>query len=129
MRKAKGGSIVNIASIHASMTIRGMFPYAAAKSGLVGLTRSLALDYGTDNIRVNAVSPGFVRTTLLEEWLDLQPDRAVAERRVLDAHPLGRIGEPEDVASLVAFLASDEASYITGATILIDGGLSARFAS
>jgi NAD(P)-dependent dehydrogenase (short-subunit alcohol dehydrogenase family) len=129
MLEHRRGSIVNIASIHAFMTTEGTFPYAAAKSGLVGLTRSLALDYGKDNIRVNAVCPGFVRTQLVQEWLERQPDPAAAERDVLAAHPLGRIGTPEEIASLVAYLASDDASYITGATLLVDGGLSARFAS
>jgi NAD(P)-dependent dehydrogenase (short-subunit alcohol dehydrogenase family) len=122
------GSIVNIASIHAFMTIKGFFPYAAAKSAVLGLTRSLALDYGTRNVRANAVCPGYVRTRLVQEWLDLQDDPGV-EARVIAQQPLGRIGEPAEVASLVAFLASDESSYMTGAVISIDGGLSARFAT
>jgi NAD(P)-dependent dehydrogenase (short-subunit alcohol dehydrogenase family) len=122
------GSIVNIASIHALMTIKGFFPYAAAKSAVLGLTRSLALDYGTSNVRANAVCPGYVRTRLVQEWLDLQDDPGV-EARVIAQQPLGRIGEPAEVASLVAFLASDESSYMTGAVISIDGGLSARFAT
>jgi NAD(P)-dependent dehydrogenase (short-subunit alcohol dehydrogenase family) len=122
------GSIVNIASIHALMTTKGFFPYAAAKSAVLGLTRSLALDYGTSNVRANAVCPGYVRTRLMQDWLDLQDDPGV-EARVIEQQPLGRIGEPAEVASLVAFLASDESSYITGAVISIDGGLSARFAT
>jgi len=129
MLSAGRGSVVTVASIHASMTIKGMFPYAAAKSGLVGLTRSLALDYGRDNIRVNAICPGFIHTRLVDEWLDSQPDREAARAAVLDVHPLGRIGTPEDVANLALFLASDQAAFITGAAILVDGGLSARFAT
>ena len=129
MTRAGRGSIVNIASIHAEMTVAGMFPYAAAKSGLVGLTRSLALDYAPLNIRVNAVCPGYVRTQLLDEWLAAQPDPAAAERRMLDVHPLGRIGTPAEIASFVSYLVSEEASYITGAALTIDGGLSARFAT
>jgi NAD(P)-dependent dehydrogenase (short-subunit alcohol dehydrogenase family) len=129
MREARRGSIVNIASIHAFMTSPGMFPYAAAKSGLLGLTRNLALDEARHGIRVNAVCPGFVETRLVEDWLEAQPDPVAARREVLDAHPLGRIGKPEEIASLVAFLVSDEASFITGASVLIDGGLSARFAT
>lgn len=129
MRRAKAGSIVNIASIHARMTTKGMFPYAAAKTGVIGLTRSLALDEGPRGIRVNAVSPGYIRTQLMQEYLDNQPDPKEAERVVLDVHPLNRIGAPADVANLVAFLASDEASFITGADLAIDGGLSAKFAS
>jgi NAD(P)-dependent dehydrogenase (short-subunit alcohol dehydrogenase family) len=129
MKRVRGGSIVNIASIHASLTIAGMFPYAAAKSGLVGLTRSLALDHAPANIRVNAVLPGWTRTRLVEEWFRKQPDPAEAERRVLAVHPLGRLATPMEVANLVAFVASDEASAITGATLAVDGGLGARFAT
>ena len=129
MLSAGRGSVVNIASIHASMTVKGMFPYAAAKSGLVGLTRSLALDYARHKVRVNAICPGFIHTRLVDEWLDLQPDREAAWAAVLDAHPMGRIGTPEDVANRALFLASDQAAFITGAAILVDGGLSARFAT
>jgi NAD(P)-dependent dehydrogenase (short-subunit alcohol dehydrogenase family) len=129
MKRARGGSIVNIASIHANLTIAGMFPYAAAKSGLVGLTRSLALDHAPNNIRVNAVLPGWTRTRLIEEWFRKQPDPAEAERQVLAVHPLGRLSTPMEVANLVAFVASDEASAITGAALAVDGGLGARFAT
>ena len=129
MRKARSGSIVNIASIHARMTHKGMFPYAAAKSGVLGLTRSLALDEGPHGIRVNAVSPGYTRTEMTEDFFHRQPEPDTAERQVLDVHPLGRIGTPAEVANVVAFLASDEASFITGAEIAVDGGLSAKFAS
>lgn len=129
MKRGGGGSIVNIASIHANLTIAGMFPYAAAKSGLVGLTRSLALDHGPANIRVNAVLPGWTRTRLIEEWFRRQPDPVEAERQVLAVHPLGRLSTPMEVANLVAFVASDEASAITGAALAVDGGLSARFAT
>jgi len=129
MKAARRGSIVNIASIHATLTIGGMFPYAAAKSGLVGLTRSLALDYARLGIRVNAVLPGWTRTRLVEEWFALQPDPAAAERGVLDVHPLGRIATPAEVANLVAFVASDEASAITGASLAVDCGLGVQFAT
>ncbi|MDQ3767582.1 MAG: glucose 1-dehydrogenase [Actinomycetota bacterium] len=127
MQRAGSGSIVNISSIHAHMTTKNMFPYAAAKSGVIGLTRSLALDYGADNIRVNAVCPGWVRTHLVQEWIDMQPDPEAAEASVLAVHPMGRIAEPAEIANFVAWLASDEASFMTGADLLIDGGLSARF--
>jgi len=129
MRQAGGGSIVNIASLHAFMTTYGMFPYAAAKSGLVGLTRSLALDFGPEGIRVNAICPGWTRTQLVDEWLQRQPEGAAAEQGVLDVHPLRRMATPSEIANFVSFVASDEASFITGAALVIDGGLSARFAS
>src|SRR5436190_9472511 len=102
MKRAGRGSIVNIASIHATMTMAGMFPYAAAKSGIVGLTRSLALDYAPMGIRVNAVLPGWTRTRLVEEWLAMQPDPVEAERHVLEVHPLRRIATPAEIAKLVA---------------------------
>jgi NAD(P)-dependent dehydrogenase (short-subunit alcohol dehydrogenase family) len=129
MKTARRGSIVNIASIHATLTIAGMFPYAAAKAGLVGLTRSLALDCAPLNIRVNAVLPGWTRTRLVEEWFRMQPDPIEAERRVMRAHPLGRIAAPAEIANLVAFVASDEASAIVGAALAIDCGLGVRFAT
>ena len=128
--KARGkGSIVNIASIHATLTIAGMFPYAAAKSGVIGLTRSLALDYAAAGIRVNAVSPGWTRTHLVEEWFALQPDPAAAEASVLNVHPMRRIATPAEIANVVAFVASDEASAMTGASIAVDCGLGIQFAT
>lgn len=129
MKRAGRGSIVNIASIHAVLTIPGMFPYAAAKAGLLGLTRSLALEYGPAGIRVNAVLPGYTRTRLVEEWLRTQPDPVAAERRVLEVQPLRRMAEPAEIANLVAFVASDEASAITGASLAADCGLGVMFAT
>jgi len=126
MRAAGRGSIVNIASIHADMTTAGMFPYAAAKSGLVGLTRSLALDEGPRGIRVNALSPGYTATALVEEYFSMQPPGT--RQKVLDVHPIGRIGTPHEIANCAVFLLSDEASFVTGANWRVDGGLSARFA-
>jgi NAD(P)-dependent dehydrogenase (short-subunit alcohol dehydrogenase family) len=126
MRARRHGSVVNIASVHARVTSAGTFPYAAAKSGLVGLTRSLALDVAPEGIRVNAVCPGWTRTRLVEEYYALAPDPQAAERAVLAAHPLGRIGTPQEIADVVCFVASDEASFVTGTEIYVDGGLSAR---
>jgi NAD(P)-dependent dehydrogenase (short-subunit alcohol dehydrogenase family) len=128
--KAQGrGSIVNISSIHATLTIPGMFPYAAAKSGMVGLTRSLALDYAPLGIRVNAVLPGWTRTRQVEGWFERQPDPKAAEQHVNDVHPLRRIATPEEVANLIAFVASDEASAITGSSLAVDCGLGIQFAT
>lgn len=125
MIAAKHGSIVNIASIHSHLTTAGMFPYAAAKSGLVGMTRSLALDVAPHQVRVNAVSPGFIATDLLEEFFDTIPD---ARDTALSVHPLGRIGTPENVAEVVCFLASPAAAFVTGANWAVDGGLGVRYA-
>jgi NAD(P)-dependent dehydrogenase (short-subunit alcohol dehydrogenase family) len=125
MRGQRRGAIVTIASIHAFVTSQGKFPYAAAKSGVVGLTRSLALDEAKYGIRVNAVCPGYTRTRML--GIESADDPEATEREMAAIHPLGRIGEPIEIANVVAFLASDEASFITGASILVDGGLSARF--
>jgi NAD(P)-dependent dehydrogenase (short-subunit alcohol dehydrogenase family) len=124
-----GGSIINIASIHARMTVEGMFPYGAAKAALTGMTRSLALDMGRKNIRVNAICPGWVRTALVQEWFETQPDPKAAEDKVLSVQPMGRIATPEEIANVVAFIASDEASFVTGAELFVDGGASIRFAT
>jgi len=129
MIASRRGSIVNIASIHATLTIPGMFPYAAAKAGLVGFTRSLALEYGPLGIRVNAVSPGYTRTRLVEEWIARQPHPIEVEKRTLANQPLRRIATPEEVANVVAFVASDEASAITGANVAVDCGLGVMFTS
>ena len=125
MRRAGAGSVVNIASIHAHMSYPNYFPYAAAKSGLIGLTRNLALDEGRYGIRANTVSPGFTMTPLLKSWFDANPG---SEERALAVHPLGHFGEPQDVASMVSFLLSDEARNVSGADFRVDGALSARFA-
>jgi NAD(P)-dependent dehydrogenase (short-subunit alcohol dehydrogenase family) len=127
MLERGSGSIVNVASVHARLTARGQFPYAAAKSGLVGLTRSLALEVAPRGIRVNAVSPGYTRTAILQDYFDRSDDPAL-EQRVLDVHPLGRVGDPAEIAEVVCFLASDAASFVTGADWAVDGGLGARFA-
>ncbi len=126
MIAAQRGSIVNIASIHADMTYPSMFPYAAAKAGLVGLTRSLALEVGPHQIRVNALSPGYTETALVAEFFE-RNDPGLREN-VIAAHAMRRMGAPSEIANCIAFLLSDEASFVTGANWRVDGGLSARFA-
>ncbi len=126
MREVGRGAIVNVASMHALATLEGFFPYAAAKSGLVGMTRSLALDFGPHGIRVNAVAPGYVRTRLVQASIDRNPDPNAAEQSIVRGIALRRIGQPVEIANAIRFLASDDASYITGTTLHIDGGVTAR---
>ena len=126
MIASRRGAILNIASVHADQTFKGYFPYAAAKSGLVGLTRSLALEVGDRQVRVNALSPGWTATELVRDYLDRAPPGTFP--KVLEVHPLRRIATPEEVANCAVFLLSDEASFVTGANWRVDGGLGARFA-
>jgi NAD(P)-dependent dehydrogenase (short-subunit alcohol dehydrogenase family) len=123
------GAIVNISSIQARLTLRGFFPYAAAKAGLEGLTRSLALEYASAGVRVNAIAPGYTETGLVQEWLELQDDPAATLQNVLANIPLGRMATPREIGDVVAFLLSDRASAITGATLAVDCGTGARFAT
>jgi NAD(P)-dependent dehydrogenase (short-subunit alcohol dehydrogenase family) len=120
------GAVVNVASFHAQATIEHFAAYAASKSGVIGLTRSSALDLAGDGVRVNAVCPGIIETAMWQEWLDTVEDRVSVTTELLKLQPLGRIGTPREVANAIAFLASDEASYITGAVLYVDGGVTAR---
>jgi 3-oxoacyl-[acyl-carrier protein] reductase len=117
MMKARSGSIVNIASIVGLRGNAGQANYAASKAGLIALTKSLAKEVGARGIRVNAVAPGFIETPMTKQLSEEVRERA---REMI---PLGRFGQPAEVAAVVAFLASDEASYINGAVVSVDGGL------
>jgi hypothetical protein len=119
------GAIVNISSVHARATIEGFTAYAASKAGIVGLTRALALECAPMGVRVNAVSPGTIDTSLLQEFFDSFEDPAQARKDYLKFHPIGRFGTPQDIGKLVAFLASEDASFITAAEFVADGGMTA----
>jgi NAD(P)-dependent dehydrogenase (short-subunit alcohol dehydrogenase family) len=120
--KASGrGSLVNIASIMANRGLRGLTAYSATKGAVTALTRGLAVEYAAFNIRVNALCPGFVETALTRRALRIPGIREA----LLDSTPLRRFGEPEEIAKAAVFLASDDASYITGAEIAVDGGMGA----
>jgi 3-oxoacyl-[acyl-carrier protein] reductase len=117
MMKKRAGSIVNISSIVGVHGNWGQTNYAASKAGIIGFTKSLAKELGSRNVRANVVAPGYVKTQLT----DVLPGEATAA--MLTNTPLGRLGEPEDIAGAVRFLCSDAASFITGEVLLVDGGL------
>jgi NAD(P)-dependent dehydrogenase (short-subunit alcohol dehydrogenase family) len=118
------GSIVNIASVHGHRIIPGCFPYPVAKHALIGLTRSLGIEYAARGIRVNSVSPGLILTESTERWLAACPDPQAERARQAALLPCRRIGRPEEVAYTALFLASDEARFINATDILVDGGRS-----
>ena len=127
MIQAGGGSIVNIASVHSFQIIPNCFPYPVAKHGVIGLTRALAVDFAAKNNRVNAVCPGYVATQITLDYWDTFPDPVAERKRVEELHPAKRVGTPDEIAWTVVFLASDEAGFITGASIMADGGLSVLY--
>jgi len=126
IKAAGGGAIVNIASVHSYQNVGGTAPYAASKGGVVALTRVMAIDHGRDNIRVNAICPGWIDTPLIRGIFANAPDPVEARRAVERRQILGRLGTPEEVGEAAAFLASDEASYITGASLMVDNGMTAQ---
>ena len=117
MMKQRSGAIVNIASVVGVMGNAGQVNYSASKAGLIALTRTLAKELGGRNVRINAVAPGFIRTAMTDKLPE------AAREAMLRNVPLGRPGEPEDVARAVAFLASDSAAYVTGQTLAVCGGM------
>lgn len=120
VQQPEGGAIVNCGSIHSFVGKAGVTAYSAAKGAVKLLTQTLAIDYGAQNIRVNAVCPGYIDTPLL------QAIQGPARQALIDLHPQGRLGKPEEVASAVLFLASDAASFVNGTTLLVDGGYTAQ---
>lgn len=127
LRKRGGGVIINTASVQGLQSAKGVPAYAASKGGILSLTRQLALEYAADNIRVLAVNPGSIDTPLLRQ--DIAGSATPVDELIAtwgQAHPIGRIGQPAEVANVVLFLASDRASFMTGEDVTVDGGMMAK---
>jgi NAD(P)-dependent dehydrogenase (short-subunit alcohol dehydrogenase family) len=120
------GAIVNISSVHARAAYSNAAAYDASKAAVEALTRYVAVEYGSVGIRANAVAPGAVRTPMAQKLLDAAEDPAQAEAEMARPHPLGRIAEPSEIAAVVTFLLSEDSSFVSGQSLAVDGGLTAR---
>jgi NAD(P)-dependent dehydrogenase (short-subunit alcohol dehydrogenase family) len=119
------GCIINMASVNAYFVEPGCAGYCATKAAIVGLTQAMAIDHGKDGIRVNCICPGYIDAGLAEGYFRAQPDPAAARAAAGKLHALGRIGKPEEVGKAAVFLASDDASFVTGSSLIVDGGFGA----
>ncbi len=120
------GSIINLASVASFVGFENDAAYCASKGALLMLTRQVALEYAAEGVRVNAICPGFIETPEMHHYCDQQDDPAAALAACHAAHPMGRVGQPAEVAAAAVFLASDESSFVTGASLVVDGGLLIR---
>ena len=123
LQEARGGTIVNVSSVQALASQQNVLAYTVSKHGLLGLTRSIAMDFARDNIRANAVCPGTVDTPMLRWAASLDPNPQSVYDACNQMHPLGRIAQPREIAEVVAFLAHESSSFVTGAVWPVDGGL------
>jgi NAD(P)-dependent dehydrogenase (short-subunit alcohol dehydrogenase family) len=125
MVKARRGSIINIASVHTKATLGGAAPYAASKGGVAQMTASMAIEFAPYGVRINALSPGLIDTLIWKQIQDAAEDLDGVRQHWFDNIPLERVGTPREMGLVALFLASDDASYVTGANILADGGMTA----
>ncbi|MCP4332270.1 MAG: SDR family oxidoreductase [Gammaproteobacteria bacterium] len=126
LRAAGAGSIINIGSIEGLAANPEHAAYCASKGGVHALTKAMAVDLGSDNIRVNAIAPGWIRSDLSDDYINAQQDPERAWEGLYEMHPAGRVGEPEDVGRFAVYLASDASSFITGQIMVIDGGRTSK---
>ncbi|MFJ4173209.1 SDR family NAD(P)-dependent oxidoreductase [Microbacterium sp. NPDC089696] len=129
LRARGGGAIVNIGSTEGLFSNPGHIAYSASKGAIHGLTRAMAVDLGADGIRINAIAPGWISSDLSDTYLESFGDVETANARLLNLHPAGRIGRPTDVGDLAVFLAGDGAGFLTGETIVLDGGRTVKLSS
>ncbi len=125
MRRLGGGSIVNMASVNGFWVEPQLGAYCTAKGGVINLTRSIALDFGRDNIRCNCICPGYIDTGMAQRYFEVQHDPDAARVQAGKLHALGRIGRPEEIAAMALFLCSEDSSFCTAQPFIVDGGLSA----
>ena len=121
--QSKNGSIVNIASVAGIIAVKDRFAYCASKGGVISLTKSVALDFVKENIRANAICPGTVNTPWIERMAQEKDNPEEAREIMKQRQPLGRLGEPQEIAQAAIYLGSDESKFITGTTLVIDGGM------
>ncbi|MFQ5761116.1 MAG: SDR family NAD(P)-dependent oxidoreductase [Acidiferrobacterales bacterium] len=126
MRQQGGGAIINIGSYDGFQADPGLVAYCASKGGVHALSRAIAVDHGKDGIRCNVICPGWIKTEMMKAYLDSQSDAENAESLLIAQHPIGRVGQPTDIANLALWLASDESSFATGQLFVHDGGLTAH---
>jgi NAD(P)-dependent dehydrogenase (short-subunit alcohol dehydrogenase family) len=122
----EGGVIVNTASVAGLVGSANLSAYCASKGGVIALTKALALEYAPNKIRVNCICPGAIDTPMLRRFIDASPDPKATEKQFTSMHPLGRLGQPEDIARAALFLASDSSSFVTGQALVVDGGFTAQ---